>query len=330
MLIDDRIARRMKLHDLHVLMAVVQAGSMNKAAAALNMSQPAVSRSIAELERTVGVGLLDRSARGVEPTAYGRALLDGGTAVFDDLRQTLTDIRFLADPTAGEVRIGCSSILATSFVSAVIERLSARYPKIVFQLTIARIEVLHRELRERNVDVVIAQRLGPIADEHLDFEFIFDASFVVAAGAQNRWARRRKVSLEELLDEPWTLPPRASALGSVTAGAFRACGLDHPRATVFVIPTEVRINLLMTGRYLTILAGFALRFSAWRSAIKVLPIQLPIDRVQVGIVTLSNRALSPVARLFVDASHEVAKPLAKANRGYARPQSPVPPTRPRK
>ena len=83
MQISDRIGRRMKLHDLHVLMAVVQAGSMNKAAALLNTTQPAVSKSIAELERTVGVRLLDRNAQGVEPTAYGHALLDGGTAVFD-------------------------------------------------------------------------------------------------------------------------------------------------------------------------------------------------------------------------------------------------------
>src|SRR3954468_592199 len=118
----DRIARRVKLHDLHILMAVVQAGSMNKAAGVLNMTQSAVSRSIAELERTVGVGLLDRHGRGVEPTGFGRALLHGGTAVFDDLRQALKDIEFLADPTGGEVRIGCSSILATNFVSAAIER----------------------------------------------------------------------------------------------------------------------------------------------------------------------------------------------------------------
>ena len=310
----DRIARRMKLHDLHILMAVVQAGSMNKAAAVLNMTQPAVSRSIAELERTVGVSLLDRNARGVEPTAYGRALLGGGTAVFDDLRQALKDIEFLADPTAGEVRIGCSSILATSFVSAVIERLSQRYPKVVFHFVIASIEVLHHELSERNVDVVIAQRLGPIADERLDFEFVFDTSYVVAAGAQNPWVRRRRISLAELVNESWTLPPRTSALGSIATEAFRASGLDYPSTTAFVLPTEVRINMLMTGRRLTILADFALRFPAWRSEIKVLPVALPLDRVQVGIVTLKNRTLSPVVRLFIEAAHEVAKPLAKGKR----------------
>jgi len=310
MQLSDRIGRRMKLHDIHVLMAVVQAGSMNKAAAVLNMTQPAVSRSIAELERTVGVSLFDRNARGVEPTAYGRALLNGGTAVFDDLRQALKDIEFLADPTAGEVRIGCSSILATSFVSAVIERLSQSYPQIVFHFVIAPIEVLHRELSERNVDVVIAQRLGPIADERLDFEFVFDAPVVVAAGSQNPWVRRRKIELAELVNESWTLPPRTSAIGSIAMEAFRASGLDDPRTTVFVIPTEVRINLMMTGHYLTILPDFALRFPARRPKIKVLPVELPLDRVQVGIVTLKNRTLNPVVRLFIDAAHDVAKPLA--------------------
>src|SRR5437868_10622271 len=128
MQLSDRIGRRMKLHDLQVLMAVVQAGSMSKAAALLNTTQPAISRSIAELERTIGVRLLDRNPQGVEPTAYCRALLDGGVAAFDDLRQAVKNIGFLANPTAGEVRIGSSALLAASFVSTVIDRLSRRYP----------------------------------------------------------------------------------------------------------------------------------------------------------------------------------------------------------
>ena len=69
MQLSDRIGRRMKLHDLHVLMTVVQAGSMGKAAQRLNTSQPAISRSIAELEHALGVRLLDRHRQGVEPTA---------------------------------------------------------------------------------------------------------------------------------------------------------------------------------------------------------------------------------------------------------------------
>src|SRR6185437_12668494 len=98
MQLSDRIGRRMKLHDLHVLMAVAEAGSMNKAATLLNTRQSAISRSIADLEQSVGVRLVNRGPRGVEPTQYGRALLDGGTAVFDDLRRAMKTIEFLADP----------------------------------------------------------------------------------------------------------------------------------------------------------------------------------------------------------------------------------------
>ena len=100
----DRIGRRIKLQDLHVLMAVVEAGSMGKAARRLNTSQPNVSKSIGDLEHALGVSLLDRHRQGVEPTEYGRALLDCGMTVFDELRQGVKNIEFLADPTAGEVR----------------------------------------------------------------------------------------------------------------------------------------------------------------------------------------------------------------------------------
>ena len=102
MQLSDRIGRRMKLQDLHVLMTVVQAGSMGKAAQLLNTTQPAISRSIAELEHALGVRLLDRHRQGVEPTEYGRALLDCGAAVFDDLRQGVKNIEFLADPRLGK------------------------------------------------------------------------------------------------------------------------------------------------------------------------------------------------------------------------------------
>jgi DNA-binding transcriptional LysR family regulator len=87
MQLSDRIGRRMKLQDLHVLMAVVQAGSMGKAARQLNTSQPNISKSIADLEHALGVRLLDRHRQGIEPTDSGRALLDCGVAVFDELRQ---------------------------------------------------------------------------------------------------------------------------------------------------------------------------------------------------------------------------------------------------
>jgi DNA-binding transcriptional LysR family regulator len=311
MQLSDRIGRRMKLQDLHVLMTVVQAGSMGKAAERLNTSQPNISRSIAELEHALGVRLLDRHRQGIEPTEYGRALLDCGVAVFDDLRQGVKNIEFLADPAAGEVRIGCTPVLASSFVSAVVDRLSRRYPRIIFHLAVAHAETLHRELIERNVDLLIAGRFGPIVDERLGFEILFDDSYFVATGAQSPWVRRRKIELAELMNEPWVLSPTESGIGLLAMEAFRASGLGYPRTSVVTYSTHVQLSLLATGRFLTIFSASALRFPTGRSEIKALPIELPITPVPNGIVTLKNRTLSPTAQLFIEHAREVAKPLAK-------------------
>lgn len=305
--LSDRAALRLKLHDLHVLMTVVQAGSMSKAATLLNTTQPAVSRSIAILEHTTGVRLLERSSRGIEPTAYGSALLNGGVAAFDDLRQAVRNIEFLADPTAGEVRIGCTPLLAASFVSAVIDRLSRRYPRMVFHVVTGYVETLHRELSGRNVDLLIARRFGPIAKERLDFQFLFDDCSVVAAGAQSPWARRRRIRFAELLKEPWVLPPPGSEIASIAIEAFRANGVDYPRATVVTDSPHVRMSLLTTGRFVTILPASALKFPAMRPEIKALHVRLRNARAPSGIITLKARELSPVAQLFVESAGEFAK-----------------------
>ena len=311
MQLSDRIGNRMKLQDLHVLMTVVQAGSMGKAAQILNTTQPNISRSIGELEQALGVRLLDRHRQGIEPTEYGHALLDCGVAVFDDLRQGVKNIAFLADPTAGELRIGTTTFLAATFVSALVDRLSRRYPRIVFHLVTGYTETLHRELAERNVDLLIIRGSGPIADPRYDFEFLFDDSYVVAAGAQNQWVRRRRIEIAELVNELWVLPPPDSVIGSIVMDAFRASGLDYPRVSVVTDCPHMRISLLATGRFVTIFPASAFRFLAKRSELRILPVELPTARRPNGIVTLKNRALSPVARLFIDCAREVAKTPAK-------------------
>src|SRR5262245_13713248 len=132
----NQIKHRLKLKDLDVLMAVVAVGGMGRAAERLHLSQPAISKAIADLEHTLGVRLLDRSRQGVEPTPYGIALINRGTAVFDELRQGVNDIDFLADPTTGELRIGAVEGVASAIVAPLVQRLSAKYPKMTFSIEV--------------------------------------------------------------------------------------------------------------------------------------------------------------------------------------------------
>jgi len=314
MQLSDRIGRRIKLQDVHVLMAVVQAGSMNQAARQLHTSQPNISKSIADLEHALGVRLLDRHRRGAEPTEFGRKLFEGGTAVFDVLRQTVKSISFLADPTVGEVRVGCNPFLAASFVTAVIERLSRRYPRAVFRLIPAYVDTLYRELTERNVDLLIARRFGPLVGDQFDHELLFEDSYWVAAGVTNPWGRRRKVKLAELANESWVLPPPETTTGSVALAAFRSIGLPYPRTTVIAEPVDVRISMLATGRFITIFPDSLFRFSARRPELKILPTGQRLNRLPVEIITLKNRTISPLAEQFIENARQLGAELGKGKK----------------
>jgi len=212
---------------LRVLMSVVERGSMAKAAESLATSQPAISRAIADLEYSLGVCLLDRGPRGIVPTPYGHALIKRGIAIFDELKQGVQDIEFLADPTAGEVRIAAPIGWGAGLVATVIDRLARRYPR-------------------RN--------------------------------------------------------------------AFRAAGLELPRPAMVTTTGVARIALVAKGRFLTIASETVLRFGGWESAIKVLPIDLATKAGAVGIITLKNRTLTPVAQLFIDCAREVGKSMAMPRR----------------
>src|SRR5262249_444044 len=150
-------------------------------------------------------------------------------------------------------------------------------------------------------------RSGPIADEQLAYEFLFDDPYWVVVGAQNPWARRRRIDLAELVNEQWVLPPPQSTLGAVVMKTFRASGLAYPRTHVIGEPAELRIRLLATGRFVTMFPDSVMRFSAMRPELKVLPVKQALGSMPVGIVTLKNRTISPLAQMFINTSREVAK-----------------------
>ena len=304
---DNRIGRRLKLRDLHILSIVVQWGSMAKAGSQLAMSQPAVSESIANLEATLGVRLLDRTSRGVEPTLYAHAMLRRGNVAFDELRQAVREIEFLTNPSVGEIRVASGDTGAAGLLAPVIDGLSRRYPEVVVHVTSASAEPLeYPELRDRKVDVVLARISKSFAHSDLSVEILFDDPPRVVVGAQSPWARRRKVALADLVDEKWTLSSD-QVIHDLVYDAFRSKGLHPPNETVSASSMLLRSRLLATGRYLTVLPASVLRYNAKAWSLKALPIVLETAPMCVTLITLKHRTVSPVVQLFIDEVRTIAK-----------------------
>jgi DNA-binding transcriptional LysR family regulator len=303
---EARIGRRLKLRDLHVFFAVVEHGSMAKAAAQLGVSQPTVSEIIGDLEHTFGVRLLDRVPRGVEPTVYGKALLKRGIAAFDELKQSTKDIAFLADPTVGDLRIGSAESTSAAVLPTILERFARQYPRVVVYVDDVPSTALS-VLRERRHDLIIARSLGPLHDsDDLNVETLFADQMVVATHVTNRFADRRKVDLAELMDEPWFLSGTETWAYARLADVVRARGLKMPKPTFVTVSVHIRNHMLASGNYITAIPK---SIADW-CGFKVLPVDLPFQPWPVVMVTLKGRTQNPIADRFLACAREVAKSSA--------------------
>ena len=303
----DRIGRRLKLSDLHLFITVAEMGSMGKAAERLGISQPSVSKAIADVEHTIGVRLLDRTVTGVVPTAYGRALLKRSMGAFDELRQGIKDMEFLADPTVGEVRIGCPEAIASGLLVKVLDQFSSQYPRVKVRVSSAdNMSHAFLQVRDRQVDLLLGRVTKLFAEEDLEAEVLYDDRLFIVSGSNNRWTRRRKIELEELLEEPWLLPGE----GFFLTEAFQSRGFAVPKFGVTSYSVYQRILLLTTGRFIGMLSGSVMRFSpAEQLSLSVLPVDFSPRSWPVAIVTLKNRTISPVVQIFIDCIRDVARPL---------------------
>ena len=308
----DRIGRRLKPRDLHVFLAVAEHGNMAKAAEQLAISRPVVSKTIADLEHTLGVRLLDRMPKGVEPTAYGRALLKRSLVVFDELKQSIKEIEFLADPNSGELSVGCSEVMAAGFVAAVVAELSRCFPRLAVRTELGTVPQQFVPLRERKCELFVARTSAAIPELDMDREALFHDWPLVVVGPKSKWANRRKIALADLTNARWIISPGENVSEGLFPEAFKAVKLAAPRPTIVSDSLNLRRSLMATEEFVTIVPGSVLHFGQERSQLKVLPIKLAPWKLPICITTLKGRTLSPAANLFRQHAREIVKSVAKS------------------
>jgi DNA-binding transcriptional LysR family regulator len=236
--------------------------------------------------------------------------LKRGNVILDELSQGLRDIEFLASRSTGEVRVGAPEFIAAGFVPAVIEQVGRSNPGIA----VRHIDALtgnmeFRELRDRNVDFMLARVADSVKDDDLNVEHLFDEPLHVIASAGSVWARRRKLALADLIGERWILQPPGHLIRVRIDEAFQAQGLEPPRDTVGSFSVHLRNHLVATGQYLTVMPASVQRFNARAWGLKALRVDLGIN-LPTCIVTLRNRTLSPAVEVFIQHARLVARSMS--------------------
>lgn len=299
-LLASRLARRLRLRDLHTLLVVLDCGSMAKAAGVLALTQPAVSKAMQEMEMELGVPLLERDARGVRPTVFGEAMAARARVMVDELGQGARDLAHLADSNVGEVRIGTTEPMTFTVAEAI--RLVARdRPRITFEVEISDTGSLLADLRARRLDAVVTRYGFGAADDDLDAAWLFRVPLVAVADRRNPLLRRKALRLADVMAEPWTLSPPETFLGRLVAAAFRQEGLPLPPAAVTSVSIAMRLSLIAGGRYLSMLPRTMLHQPTNAPWLRALDVTVEDSEGAIAALTLKRRWMPGPVGLFLEA-----------------------------
>jgi DNA-binding transcriptional LysR family regulator len=304
----NRVGRRLRLKDLHTLQTVAEAGSMAKASRHLALSQPAISKAVSDMEHTLGVALLDRSARGVELTEHGHVLVARTRVIFDEMKQGIKEIEHLADPTRGEVRIGTIEPGA-AVLSEIICRLTRRYPRIIYQVTVGDTDMLVRKLRERALDLMLTRWNALSRADDLAAENLYQSTLVIAADKSHPLMGRKRLILADLMEEQWTLAPPDTFLGRVVAELFGRKKLPLPQSIVTTTSTLMRLTLMASGRFLSVLPMTVLRHRSHKAWLRRLNVDLGDRPAPIAAITIKDRRAAGAVKLFLQESGAICRNL---------------------
>ena len=304
----ELILRRVTLRELRLLLAVARSGSILKAASEIGLTQPALSKSIGELEATLGVRLFDRNNRGVSLTPQGEILLRRATGVFEELRQAVDELQSLADAARGEVRLGGTPAVCAGLLPHAIGTVRSNRPGFRFHVAELESGKLASEVASRSIDVGVGREQPGGSGGDMSFERLFDDRLFIVSSPQHPLAKKKSVRLEETARHSWAMP---RADGSVTGhleAQFRLRGLPLPDSTVTTMSMLVRSELVATDSFLTVMYGSILRFGKLSGSLHVLPIDLP-SGIPIGMFRVTGRTLTPSAEIFMQAMREVTRPM---------------------
>ena len=196
----------------------------------------------------------------------------------------------------------------------IVKRFSELYPRVVLHVEELPAPAAQRAaLRDRKCDLVLTRLVQPplTDEEDLQVDVLYEDPVIVVANMRGRWARRRKLDLAEIVNEPWVYGEPHSTIYKDLAEAFRVRGLDMPKAALVTQSVSLRLHLVANGPYLTAFARSTLTPHSERYGLKVLPLDLPDRPWPVVVATLKNRTLSPLVERFIACTREVARSMAK-------------------
>lgn len=298
---DDWLSRsRLSPKQLALLVQVDEKRSIIRAAEASNLTQPAASKALGQIEEALRVQLFSRHARGVVPTPYGDILIRHARSLLAELKQTHDELEAARIGLSGEVRIGTAITSATTLVPQAVVALNRKSPDVRVRIELGFSEVLVRRLLARHLDIVIARLHPSQASAAVSFEAIAEDAHDVVVRAGHPFTRRPDLTLADAAGQTWVLPPAGNVMRDRLNAEFLKAGCDPPGNVIETPSLPVIVSLLKCSEMLAPLASEVIRPYCETGELAMLPLPLDLRLGVGGIITLRRKRLLPAAQVMLD------------------------------
>ena len=305
--LSDRFVRsHLKTRHLVLLVELGRHGSILHAAQAANLTQPAASKLLGELEHALGVQLFERLPRGVAPTWYGEVMIRHAGAALAEMDAAHQEVMELLSGLSGRVAVGAVMTPSIGLLPAAVHRLKADHAKVHVAISVDTSKLLIQRLRAGELDVVIGRILDAESAAELNFEPLTDEPHSLIARAGHPLAEATDLTLQMLARQSWILPPGGSILRDRLTALFLSQGLDLPAETVETLALPVVTALLLGSDMVVALPQELVQHELDGGRLTVLPYALGLRMDVYGIVTRKNHQLSPGGEAMLSSLRAVA------------------------
>lgn len=290
----DRILRsNIKLRHLQLVIALDQFRHLGRTAEFLSVSQPAVSRMLAEVESMLGLTLFDRSTRGTEPTSSGVSVIRFARSVLAEYERTRDEIAAEASGAAGRSRVGAMVVATPVLLATAVKLLKERSAQATVLVEEGDLTHLLPKLRLGELDLFVGRLEPGYAAPDLATEPLYNEPMAVVVTPGHALARKTRPGWADLAAMPCVMPPPWASLRVKLEQTFFRYGLNPP-SDIVETSSFLALTTFVQQRGA---AGFMARSVALHfqkaGLIKVLPIKVPIDLPPVGLITVRGRRLTP-------------------------------------
>lgn len=295
----ERLPRHLKMGELRVFVAVLEHRSFRKAATAMHITQPAVTKAIAGLEEMLGVKLFDRNAHGVEPTVHGLTFAPHAIAIFGELRSAAQELAIVSSGAKGALQIGTVPMPAVGLLPMAIKRLIDVHPDIFVTVVEARETALAERLRKREIELAIVRLALFNPGDDLQATALFEERLCVVASRDHPLAARKRLSWSDLRDQRWVMPPADSYFFDHVRRTLNKLDLELPRNVVESASIHIQYGMVLHGAMLSFGLRSEVAFAPEKDLLVRLPVELPAITGAIGVLSLRAREQSPLALQLV-------------------------------